>query len=126
MAGSLKVVGDISCDINGSIEFTEKSTKPDDPVFVYDPLTEEISSGYEGRGIVVMAVDNLPCELPREASHFFGKDLMPFISEIASADYSASLEDLALSSPIKKALILHKGELTPEYKYIEKYLADFS
>ena len=58
----LKVIGDISADVNGAIEFTAKNTSPDKPVFVYNPNTDAIKDGYEGDGVVVMAVDNLPCE----------------------------------------------------------------
>jgi len=118
----LKVIGDISCDINGAIEFTLKATNIDSPTFVYDPIDDRISDGLEGRGIVVMAIDNLPCELPKGSSTDFGKVLMEFIPDIAKADFSLDFEDLKLPPPIKKALILYHGELTPDYKYIEKFL----
>ncbi|MEA2051744.1 MAG: bifunctional lysine ketoglutarate reductase /saccharopine dehydrogenase family protein [Euryarchaeota archaeon] len=116
----LKVIGDISCDIDGAIEFTMKATDIDSPVFTYDPIDESISDA--GKGVVVMAVDNLPCELPKEASDQFGDTLLDFIPSIAGVDFSKEFDKLNLPSPIKKALILHRGELTPDYKYIEKYL----
>lgn len=118
----LKVVGDISCDIEGGIEFNTHTTNPGDPVYLYDPLTEETHEGYEGDGIVVLAVDNLPCELPRESTEEFSNLLLPFIKDIAEADYSEPFEELDIAPEIKKAIVVHKGELTPEYEYIEKYL----
>lgn len=118
----LKVIGDITCDADGSIECTHKGTEIEDPVFVYDPFDRKPVFGFEGRGILVMAVDILPSELPRDSSYGFADALMPFVKAIAQADYDASLEDIDLPHAIKKALILHKGELTPSYKYIENFL----
>ena len=118
----LQIIGDISVDIEGAIELTKKVTTPDNPVFVYNPKTEEITDGYTGEGIVVMAVDNLPCELPRESSTSFSETLMRFIPDIVKADFSVDFEDLNLPSEIKKAVILHHGKLTPDYEYINKFL----
>ena len=119
----LKVIGDISADVNGAIEFTEKTTSPDNPVFVYNPVTDTITDGYKGEGIVVMAVDNLPCELPKESSESFSDILFGFVPEIMSADFSApDFKSVALPDEIKKAVILYRGELTPAYAYINKYL----
>lgn len=118
----LKVIGDISCDIGGAIEFTLKATEIDNPIFVYDPIEGTVTDGAKGRGIVVMAVDNLPCELPRESSTDFGNGLIQFVPEIAQEDFSQDFSELDLSPPIKKAIILHKGKLTPDYEYLEKFL----
>jgi alpha-aminoadipic semialdehyde synthase len=119
----LKVVGDISADVNGAIEFTEKTTSPDNPVFVYNPNTDTITDGYEGDGVVVMAVDNLPCELPRESSQWFSETLLRFVPGIMKADFTVpDFDALALPSEIKNAVILYQGKLTPSYRYINKYL----
>jgi len=119
----LKVIGDISADVNGAIEFTEKTTSPDNPVFVYNPNTDSIKDGYEGDGIVVMAIDNLPCELPRESSQSFSETLLRFIPAIMKADFTvADFNAIALPVEIKNAVILHQGKLTPSYRYINKYL----
>ena len=118
----LTVIGDVTCDPDGSIECTHKGTEIEDPVFVYDPLTREPTMGFEGDGILVMAVDILPSELPRESSQTFSDALIGFMPEIASADFSADFEDLKLPYAIKRALILHNGELTPEYEYLNQYL----
>jgi saccharopine dehydrogenase (NAD+, L-lysine-forming) len=119
----LKVVGDISADVNGAVECTEKTTSPDNPVFVYDPGTDTVKDGYKGGGIVVMAVDNLPCELPKESSQSFSETLLRFVPEVMSADFTVTDFNLVkLPAEIKNAMILYQGKLTPSYSYINKYL----
>jgi len=118
----LKVIGDVTCDPEGSIEFLHKGTEIEDPVFVYDPLKREPTMGFEGEGILVMGVDILPSELPRESSESFGAALEKFVPAIASADYTVDFEQLDLPEEIKGALILYQGKLTPKFQYIEEYL----
>jgi len=118
----LKVIGDVSCDIEGSIEVTVKSTEPGDPCFVYDPATGEVQDGFAGPGVVVMAVDILPSELPLDSSESFCEALKPYIPAIAMADYSLKFSDLALPPEIKKAVIVHKGSLTPSFEYLKRYV----
>jgi alpha-aminoadipic semialdehyde synthase len=118
----LKVIGDISCDTEGAIECNLKSTTPGDPVYVYDPQSEQITDGYQGFGVVVLAVDNLPCELPRESSTHFSGTLMPFVPEIATADYAAPLPGSSLSDTIQRAVITWQGQLTSGYQYLSRYL----
>lgn len=118
----LKVIGDISCDIEGGIEITVKATDPINPVYVYEPLTSKIRDGVEGDGPVIMAIDILPSEIPRDASIHFSKNLMPYIPAIAKANYSGKIEDSNLPHEIKRAVILWKGEFTTPYKYMEQFL----
>jgi len=118
----LKVIGDISCDINGSVETTSKATSIENPFYLYNPLTEETTDGYKGEGILTMAIDILPAELPLEASISFSNILKTFIPYIINANFNDTYENINLPYPIKKALILLNGELTPEYKYMEKFL----
>ena len=87
-----------------------------------DPVDDTIADGCEGRGILVMAVDNLPCELPRESSKQFGDTLLEFIPSIAKADFTRNFDNLELPLPVKKAVILYRGELTPDYEYLKKFL----
>ena len=119
---TLGVIGDISCDVEGSVECTLMPTEIDDPVFIYNPDTEQITMGHKGDGMLVMAVDILPAELPRDSSDGFADVLVNFVKPIADADFNEHYDDLDLPKPIKKALILHRGELTPEYKYMEEFL----
>jgi saccharopine dehydrogenase (NAD+, L-lysine-forming) len=118
----LRVIGDVSCDVEGAIECTVKSTEPGDPIYVYNPLTDKVSDGYEGDGVVVMAVEILPSELPREASTDFSRILKPFIPAIATCDYSVPFDECALPPEIKRAVIVYQGKLTPDYEYIQEYL----
>jgi alpha-aminoadipic semialdehyde synthase len=118
----LKVIGDITCDVDGSVECTVRATSPDNPIFVYDPLEFEVKDGHEGRGVVVMAIDNLPAEISLESSIFFSHSLLPLIKGIADADYSGDFEGSRLPDPIKKATIVFRGKLTPEYEYMKDFL----
>lgn len=119
----LLFIGDISCDVEGAIEATVKTTDSGSPFYVYEPATDRVREGVEGDGPVILAVDNLPCELPRDASVEFGRALMPFVPAIVRADFSRPLDDLSLPYPIRTALILHRGELTPAYDYVRHFLA---
>lgn len=121
-APRLRVMGDISCDIEGAIEATVKSTDPGDPVYVYDPLEDRAQDGVAGRGPVIMAVDILPSELPREASAYFSSVLKPYVPAIARADYRAPLDALALPPEIKRALIVYQGQLTPAYAHLQEHV----
>lgn len=116
----LRVIGDITCDINGSIEATLETTQPGDPIYVYDVTSGAIRYGNAGPGPVIMAVDNLPCELPVEASQHFGDSLVRFVPAMARCDWSASFDDLDLPDELRRAIIVHRGELTPRYRYLEE------
>jgi len=118
----LRVIGDISCDVEGAVECTLECTEPDAPVYVYDVQQGSIIPGVAGDGPVVLAVDNLPCELPIESSRDFGDALMPFVADIARADFSRSLAELDLPAPIKRALIVHRGELTSGFRHLQSHL----
>jgi len=118
----LRVIGDISCDIEGGIECTRKATDPGNPVFVYDPGKDDIIDGVAGRGPVIMAVDNLPSELPRDASIYFSSVLKDMIPGLVMVDFTQEFENLDLPYSLKKAVIAHKGKLTKEYVYLYDYL----
>ncbi|HET6496614.1 MAG TPA: hypothetical protein VFH61_14750 [Thermoleophilia bacterium] len=118
----LRVIGDVSLDIGGSIEFTVKETHIDAPVYVYDPETDSIADGVTGRGPVVLAVGNLPCELSREASEAFGTALSPFVPALAAADFSLPYAQLGLPEELRRALILHHGDFTPDYGYMRQFV----
>ena len=119
----LRVIGDISADVHGAIECTEKTTSPDNPVFLYNPITDTVSDGVQGNGVVVMAVDNLPCELPKESSESFSETLVRFVPEIMKADFGVDdFHSVQLPIEIKNAVVLYRGKLTPSYHYINKFL----
>lgn len=119
---TLEVIGDITCDPDGAIQFSEE-TWIDDPVFVYDPATDKSHLGLDGEGIAVMAVTNLPCEFSADASAQFSEDFRPLMPSLAQADFSASDPAAAgLPEPLQRATILWKGEFTPDFAYMREFL----
>ncbi len=106
-----------------SIEFTKKVTSPDSPTFVFDPLTENLSEGHQGRGLMVMSIDNLPAEIPLESSVYFSGALKKHIPAIARANFQASYDGCELPEEIRRAVILYRGEFTPAYTYMQDYLS---
>jgi alpha-aminoadipic semialdehyde synthase len=120
----MRVVGDVSCDVGGAIEFNVQCTEPGDPIYVYNPLTGEVVMGCGVTGVVVLAVDILPSELPREASIDFSAVLKQFLPAIAHTDYDLPFGELDLPPEIRRAVILHRGKLTPDYEYLSSHLED--
>lgn len=114
----LRVIGDISCDIEGSVEVTLKGTDPGNPVFVYDVKTGEARDGFEGHGPLIMAVEILPTEIPRESSQAFSDALVDMMPGLAASDMSADFASWNPPAPLKKATIVYKGELTERFAYI--------
>jgi alpha-aminoadipic semialdehyde synthase len=121
-APRLRVIGDLGCDIDGSIQCTRRVTEPSEPVYVYEPASDTTVNGVAGRGPVVLAVDILPSELPRDASEVFSEALGRFVPGIARADYGLPFESLELPPEIRPATIVHRGRLTPDYRYLEAHL----
>ncbi len=119
---NLRVIGDISCDIEGSIECTLKATLSDAPCYVYEPATGSVRDGYEGNGPVLMAVDNLPCEIPLEASEHFSHSLREYVLELGKLDLNdPELED-KLPEPLRKAIVLSRGELAEPFQFLEEHV----
>jgi len=118
----LRVIGDITCDVDGSIECTVKATGQDEPVYTYDPATGRITEGIHAGGVAILAVDNLPCELPHAASVAFGDMLMPLLPALARANFRRDFADLDLPATLRRALIVHRGVLTEAYGYLDGYL----
>ncbi len=119
---NLRIISDITCDVQGSIECNLHCTASDNPVYVYLPEKDEAVDGINGHGPVILAVDKLPSELPREATSFFGEALMPFVPDLARADFSVSFDDLNIPAPMKRSVIAHQGKLTPSFEYLKKFL----
>jgi alpha-aminoadipic semialdehyde synthase len=118
----LRVIADISCDIEGSVEATVRATTPGDPVFVYDPRDGSAVSGVAGHGPVVLAVDNLPCEIPKSASGYFGDALYRYLPALARCDWSRPVDALDLPEEIRRAIVVHRGELAPSYRHLGRAL----
>lgn len=120
----LRVIGDISCDVGGSIECTVKATEPGNPVYVYEPASGKVRDGFDGDGPVVMAVDILPAEIPRESSIDFSHVLKRFLPDLARADFSKRFAEVSLPQELKRAVVVYRGELTPDYTYLTSFLAE--
>ncbi|MHA2176839.1 MAG: hypothetical protein ACXABH_01830 [Candidatus Thorarchaeota archaeon] len=118
----LQIVGDISCDVEGAIEFTLDCTKPDKPAFTYIINEDRAELGVIGEGPVVMAVDNLPSELPRESSTSFSETLLDFIPALAKSDFTVPFTELKLPKELKDAVIVYQGNLTETYQYLTQYI----
>ena len=115
----LRVIGDITCDIEGSIECTVRPTEPDDPVYVYEPKSGHVRNGVAGDGPVILAIDHLPCELPVDSSVHFGQSLRPLIPSLARADLNRPLAESGIAPELQRATIVYKGELVGRYRYLE-------
>lgn len=109
----ISVIADVTCDINGSIPSTMKPSTIEDKFYGYNPLTEEIEKPFAPSTITVMAIDNLPCELPRDASEGFGKDLMEQVMPyLINGD----------NGLVERASITKDGSLTPRFEYLLDYV----
>jgi saccharopine dehydrogenase (NAD+, L-lysine-forming) len=110
----IRVIADITCDINGSIPSTKIPSTIPDPLYDYDPATDSVKPALSNKDyITVMAIDNLPCELPRSASEEFGRDL---IDRVLPLLIGKDKEDV-----IKRATIANNGVLTSNFKYLQDY-----
>lgn len=112
----LKVVADITCDIEGSIPSTKKASTIVEPIYDYDPVTDSVRPPLSNdRYVTVMAIDNLPCELPRNASEEFGRDLIDRVLP------HLIIEDR--EGVIERATIARGGELSQYFSYLQDYVA---
>jgi len=118
----LRVIGDITCDINGSIESTIQATDSEDPVYVYDPFEDKAVFGFEGRGPVVLAVYNLPAELPLESSTYFSGKLKDYVPDLVAAHLDRPFAACGLPDVLRRAVIVYRGELTPDYAYLSEFV----
>jgi saccharopine dehydrogenase (NAD+, L-lysine-forming) len=111
---NISVIADITCDIFGSIPSTHRASSIGDAYYGYNPLTQQEELPFLKENITVMAVDNLPCELPKDASADFGKNLLELVlPELLRKPDSRMIE---------RATITKAGQLTPPYGYLKKYI----
>lgn len=115
----IKVIADITCDIDGSLPSTKRASSIPDPIYDYDPYADSVKQPLSGENhVTVMAVDNLPCELPRSASEEFGRDLIDKILKPLLVNDSEGI--------IKRGTIAENGELTEDFKYLQDYVDQLS
>lgn len=120
--GSKRLFGiaDLSCDVGGGIEAVSRATSIDEPTYIYDPSSETTTTSVDGKGVIIMAVNNLPTEIPMEASCHFGDSLLPHLPAIVRSDPTLPYEEMYQDLPAEAygAVITAHGELTPPYQYI--------
>ncbi|KJD32107.1 alanine dehydrogenase [Tamlana nanhaiensis] len=111
---NIKVVADISCDVDGPVATTLRASTIADPIYGYDSQTESEIDYKNENAIVVMAVDNLPCELPQDASEGFG-DM--FLQHVIPAFFNGDKDGI-----LKRAKITEKGKLTAKFSYLQDFV----
>lgn len=113
----INTIADVTCDVNGSVPTTKRSSTITDPAFDYNPATGALEPAYSRpANITEMAVDNLPCELPRNASRDFGRQLIDMVlPHLLGAD---------AEGVIARATIAKGGQLTERYQYLRDYVAE--
>jgi saccharopine dehydrogenase (NAD+, L-lysine forming) len=110
----ISVIADVTCDLNGGIPSTTRTTTIENKFYGYNPSTENIEEPFSKNTITVMAIDNLPCELPRNASEDFGKELIEKVLP------SLLLEDK--EGLIERASITKNKKLMPRFSYLNDYV----
>ncbi len=110
----IKVVADISCDVDGPIACTVKASTIADPFYGYLPFeNKEVPHTHPG-SIMVMAVDNLPCELPKDASEGFGE---MFMEHVIPAFFNGDAAGI-----LQRAKMTENGKLTERFQYLQDYV----
>ncbi|WP_179344085.1 NAD(P)-dependent oxidoreductase [Winogradskyella ursingii] len=110
----INLVADISCDIDGPVASTIRPSTIADPYYGYNPQTEKEVGFDAENAITVMAVDNLPCELPKDASEGFGET---FLNHVLPAFFNKDERGI-----LKRAKITEKGKLTERFNYLQDYV----
>ena len=110
----IRTVADISCDIDGPVASTIRCSSITKPIYGYNPDTETEDDYRKQDVITVMAVDNLPCELPKDASISFGQNLLEHVIPNLIGD--------DLNNLIERATICENGRLKNSYRYLESYV----
>ena len=116
----LSVIGDLSCDIDGTVQITKRATTAAEPAYVYDPVSGKITDDLAESGIAVMAIDNLPCEFPRESSMEFAEQIRDFVYQIAVHGITDVTNHHALPNAIRNAVVTQNGSLTQRFKHLKK------
>ena len=112
----IKVVADISCDVNGPIECTIRASTISEPFFGYYPSENKEVDIFHPAAIVVMSVDNLPCELPKDASEGFGE---MFMEHVVPAFFNGDKDGI-----LQRAKMTENGKLTKRFAYLQEYVTE--
>merc|ERR1719336_687629 len=117
----LVAICDISADPGGSIEFMNECTTIDEPFCLYDADQNKDKKTFKGPGVLICSIDNMPTQLPREATDFFGDLLLPHVENImkssADRDFDEA-EQKKMGSIVAGSVITTNGRLADKFKYI--------
>ena len=111
---------DISADPGGSIEFMNECTTIDTPFCLYDADRNKDTKSFKGPGVLVCSIDNMPTQLPKESTDFYGNLLYPYVLDIIQSDAKIPLEEHNFSPAVQDAIIASNGQLTPNFEYIQE------
>ncbi|KAJ1350331.1 hypothetical protein KIN20_006098 [Parelaphostrongylus tenuis] len=115
----LVAICDISADPGGSIEFMTECTTIDKPFMIYDADFHTSSDSFDSAsGCLVCSIDNMPAQMPLEATAQFGDLLCPYIIDMLNCSTEHSFENLSCRPEVKRAIITNDGKLTKSYEYI--------
>uniref|UniRef100_A0A0N5A3W0 Saccharopine dehydrogenase n=1 Tax=Parastrongyloides trichosuri TaxID=131310 RepID=A0A0N5A3W0_PARTI len=118
----LTAICDISADPGGSIEFMQECTTIDKPFVMYDADFNKTANTFDSpSGCLVCSIDNMPAQMPTEATEMFGNLLTPHIMDMINCTTDIPYDQLNVSPTIRNAIITDNGDYTPDYEYI-KYL----
>ena len=109
--------------VRGSIEITHKATSRENPVFTYNPAKKKFVDGYKSEGVTVLAVDNLPAELPGDASDDFSGLIRDYVYQIAAHGVTDITGHMAIPAEIRRAVVAQDGKLMKSYSYLRKYIS---
>jgi len=118
----LELISDISCDIEGAVEITSKTTTQKKPSYTYEPVKDRYKDGCQKKGITIFAIDNLPTELPADSSAYFSDLIREYVYQIAAHGARNVTEHIALPREIRMATVVQDCSLTDEYKYLKEYI----
>jgi len=111
---------DISADPGGSIEFMTECTTIDSPFCLYDADQHKDAVSFRGPGVLVCSIDNMPTQLPRESTDFFGSLLFPYVYNMLQSNADRPFEQQPFHPIVKGAVIASNGKLTPNFEYIDE------
>ena len=111
----INLVADVTCDVDGPVASTIRPSTIANPFYGYDPITEKETFFNAPGAITVMAVDNLPCELPNDASKGFGDT---FVECVMPAFFNGDKDGILQRTQMTTS----EGELTPKFEYLQKYV----
>jgi len=118
----MRFISDVSCDVDGSVELTYRTTTQKKPLYTYDPIKDKYKEGYMSDGISIFAIDNLPTELPEDSSENFSELIREYVYQIAAHGTKDVVNHVAIPSELRKATVVQDCKITDNYQYLREYI----